>query len=200
MSDVKSMVDEAQSQETFSFAEVVQGRGYPQDEVTLVLDEATAYQISKLEKQIASETDSKKADELAEGLVPLKEKLAKSKFVFKIRGISSELREELLKKAREDFKPEYDSNKNFITGQVEKVERDNPERDRYYTNLLWQASTEQIVAPNGAVDTAPDLSAFVSLRSAPLSQQRKFQDALNNLEVASEFFEVSSDDDFLAKP
>ena len=198
MSDIQELVEAAQNQETFSFTEVVQGRGYPRDEVAIYLDEATAYQIAKTEKQIADSLDDEEIDALAEKVAELRKKLAQSKYVFKIVGLSTETREDLLEKARADIKPEYESHKNFMTGQVEKVEKESPKRDRYYTNLLWQASIEQIVAPNGAVDTAPTLETVEAFRKAPLSQQAKFQTALNELSVAAEIFEESVDDDFLA--
>lgn len=198
MSDIQELVENAQNQETFSFTEVVQGRGYPRDEVAIYLDEATAYQIVKLEKQIADSLDDQEVDALAEKVAELRKKLAQSKYIFKIVGLSTQTREDLLEKARNDIKPEYDQHKNFITGQVEKVEKESPKRDRYYTNLLWQASIEQIVAPSGAVDTAPTLETVEAFRKAPMSQQVKFQTALNELSVAAEIFEESVDDDFLA--
>src|SRR5690606_11790061 len=119
-----------------------------------------------------------------------------SKYVFKIVGLSTQTREDLLEKARTDIKPEYESHKNFMTGQVDKVEKESPKRDRYYTNLLWQASIEQIVSPTGAVDTAPTLETIEAFRKAPLSQQAKFQNALNQLAVAAEVFEEATDASF----
>lgn len=199
MSDatVEQLVEKAQSQETFSFSEVIQGRGYPKDEVEIFLDEGTAYEIQKLEHKIADQTDNDEADRLSEGLIPLRAKLAESRFVFKITGVPSEVRENLLEQVQKEIPPKFDHNKNFITGQVEKVEIENPKRDRLYTNMLWQASIEQIVSPTGAVDTAPDLATVTHFRSkAPMSQLHKFNDALEKLVVASEAFEVLTDDDF----
>src|SRR5690606_20738327 len=140
-------------------------------------DEATAYQIAKTERQIADSVDDEEIDKLSAVVTELRAKLAQSKYVFKIVGLSTQTREDLLEKARTDIKPEYESHKNFMTGQVDKVEKESPKRDRYYTNLLWRASIEQIVSPTGAVDTAPTLETIEAFRKAPLSQQAKFQNA-----------------------
>lgn len=207
MLDINELVSQAQSEETFSFADVVNGRGYPRDEVTIFMDEASAHEIKKLERSVDGVLESLDAKDRAAAVVEieakiktLREKINKSRYVFKVVGLSSETKDDLYIKAREDIKPEYDHNKNFITGQVEKVEKPSPKRDRYYTNLLWQASIEQIVSPTGAVDTAPAFETVALFRSkGPESQLFKFQDALQALSVASEAFESATDDDFLAK-
>ena len=197
MSDIQAQVEQAMSQETFSFVDFIQGRGYPRDEVVLNMDEATAYKIQKLEKQKKDDSslDESALDRIDAEIASLREVLAKSALTFKVVGLSTENREELLENAREQVKPEYESNRNFITGQVEKVEKESPARDRLYTNLLWKAQIEQIVAPNGAV-TVPTLEDIEVFRNkAPQSQQLKLARALGDLAVASEAFEAGVSDD-----
>lgn len=198
MSDIQAQVEQAMSQETFSFVDFIQGRGYPRDEVVLNMDEATAYKIQKLEKQKKDDSslDESALDRIDAEIASLREVLAKSALTFKVVGLSTENREELLENAREQVKPEYESNRNFITGQVEKIEKESPVRDRLYTNLLWKAQIEQIVAPNGAV-TVPTLEDIETFRNkAPQSQQMKLARALSDLAVASEAFEAGVSDDF----
>lgn len=196
-SDVTEMVEQAQNPETFSFLDVVQGRGYPKDEVVINLDEQTAYQIQKLETRIADQTDNAEADRLSKELIGLHAKLAQSRFVFKITGVSTELKEQLLEQTIAKIPDTYDTNKNFMTGQVEKVKKNNPKQGVLFSDLLWQAMVEQIVAPSGAVDTAPSLETISAFRGrAPESQLLKFNAALEKLDVAAEAFEVATDSDF----
>lgn len=205
------IVAEALAPESFSFAEVVQGRGYPKDTVTLYTDEQTAYDISKIDERLAEiKAEQKKIldvevtagyqDEVAQLQAKRAEMyatLAKSGMVFHLQGISDELRDSLLESAREKVKVEYDRDKNFLTGQVEKREKDSPERDRLYTNMLWAAHITQIVAPDGRVDTAPGLAAAEAVRQMPRAQVVKFAQAVQKLQVASGAFEAqASDPDF----
>lgn len=196
---IEELVEKATSEEVFSFAEVVQGRSYPSEDVNIYLDEATAYRIAKIEEAIAVEADSDRVNKLEAEIISLREQLEKSKYVFKIAGIPTEVREGLLTKAYAEIPATYHHNKNFLTGGLEKVEKESPERDKLYTNLLWQAHVNQIIAPDGRVETSPSLAAIVAFRGAPLSQQQKLANAINKLVVAADAFEQVVDDDFLAK-
>lgn len=203
MTDINELVEAAQSEEVFDFAEVVQGRGYPRDEVSVYLDEATAYKIQVLEEESSKERDPERVDELAEQIAELRAELDKSKYVFKIVGISTDTQEDLVDKARAEYPVEYENRRNPFTQMIERTEKADPEkdaaRDRYFTNILWAAHIEQIVAPSGAVQTAPGPETVESLRKMPKSQITKLVQAFNKLEVASAAFEHATDEDFLAK-
>lgn len=216
-----SNIEDALNMETFSFADVVQGRSYPTDTVTLCSDEATAYDRGKyldavLEargdtsfsmlvgpkreqaKVKAYQTAIDDDPEVAKKVEEFDNKLAKSTYTFHIQGVSDEHVETLNKKALAEIPPEYEQSwRNPATGQqVKGEEKPSPERNRLFTNLIWAAYIAKIVAPNGAVDTAPGLPAAEAIRKMPQSQQSKFNDAINKLAVESSAFEASVSTDF----
>lgn len=201
MSDdsVQDIVDAAMEEGTFSFAEVAQGRSYPQDTVSIYLDEATAYKIAELEDRANSELDSDVVNKIDAEIAELRIVIEKSKYTFKIHGIPLERRDELLERAREQIKPEFDSFKNFVNGRVEKTEKDSPERDRLYNNMLWAEHITEVVGPDGRVDRNPGIGTAEAIRKAPISQQVVFTRAIQKLVVAADSFEARIDDDFLAK-
>jgi len=199
---VEEKVDELQSPDTFDFISVLSGdtRGYPKDGVTILLDEATAYKIAKLETQAAGMDSGNDYDSVIVEVARLRKKLGGTAYTFKLTGVSQEVQEDILKLAQEKFPTKYDSNKNFLTGGIDRTEKPNQERDRYFVSLLYQAHVEQIVAPNGAVDTAPAVETIDAfLRKAPRSQIDKFEQALKGLQVTATMFEQATDEDFLAK-
>lgn len=200
---IQETVEALQAPDTFSFMDVIsgEGRGYPKDEVKIYLDEASAYRIQKIHGVIDTlDNTSAEHKKLSAELAELKAKVKASEYTFKLTGIPTEMNEILLKKARADMPVTYDHNKNFLTGGVEKVEQDSPERDRYYTNLLYQAHVEQIVSPTGLVDTAPSVETVDAFRTkAPGSQVNKFSQAVAGLQVSATAFEDATDEDFLAK-
>ena len=197
---VEEKVDELQSPNVFSFSEVLQGRGYPRDEVTVFLDEQTAHTIAKLETQAAGMDSGEKFDAVTKQVSVLRKKLAATAYTFKLTGISQDMKETVLKSAQEKFPTKYDSNKNFLTGGIDRTEKPNPERDRYFSSVLYQAHVEQIVAPDGAVNTAPDSETMDDfLRKAPESQVMRFLDAVHGLQVTAATFEAATNEDFLAK-
>jgi hypothetical protein len=215
--EATDIISEALSAGTFSFAEVVQGRGYPQDTVVLYQDEATAYERAKYLDGIleargdnshemlnlgTKQDEAKRAawkraieddPEVAKKVAEYDAALAKSAYTFHIQGISEELEKSLLEKARAEFPPEFDRWKNPLGGKPEKQELPSPERDRYFTNLIWSSHITKIVAPNGAVDTAPGLPAAEAIRKMPVAMQAKFNQAINKLSVASSAFESAAE-------
>jgi hypothetical protein len=211
------IVTDALSAGTFSFAEVVQGRGYPQDTVVLYQDEVTAYERAKYLDSVleargdtshemlnlgTKQDEAKRAawkraieddPEVAKKVAEYDATLAKSAYTFHIQGIPEDLEKELLERARAEFPPEYDRWKNPLGGKPEKQELPSPDRDRYFTNLIWSSHITKIVAPNGAVDMTPGLPAAEAIRKMPVAMQAKFNQAINKLSVASSAFEAAAE-------
>ena len=197
---VEEKVDELQSPESFDFLAVLNDQNQPKDEVDICLDKATVYEIAKLEVSKKSLTDEADMDAADATLVELKKSLAANTYTFKLTGISGEFREKLAESAKEKFKPDYETSKNFITGQVEKFEKPNPERNKFLGLSVFQASVEQIVAPDGKVITAPEVGIIDAfLTKAPDAEVSKFIKAVEALEVTVRQFEEATNEDFLAK-
>ena len=197
---VEEKVDELQSPDTFDFLAVLSGQTQPKDSVGICLDKATVYEIAKLEVSKKSLTDEADMDAADAKLAKLKKSLAANTYTFKLTGISGEFREALAESAKEKFKPEFETSKNFISGQVEKFEKPNPERNKFLGLSVFQASVEQIVSPDGKVITAPEVGVIDAfLTKAPDAEVSKFIKAVEALEVTVHQFEEATNEDFLVK-
>lgn len=108
MTDVPAIVEAAKAKGTFSVLEVAQGRGYPQDIVTVYTDHVSAYEIHLLEKQIADEKDDERVNELDARINELKQKVKASALTFHLRGISPRDIKAIQKAARKEFGEEAD--------------------------------------------------------------------------------------------
>lgn len=207
------------SVETFSFADVILGRSYPEEVVHLCTDEATAYARGKyLDEVIEKRGDtahlmligSKQAEakraayqraidedpEVKAKVAEFDKKLAAATYEFHIKGISDDLLKELHEKSLADIPVEYERWKNPIDGRQMKEEKPSPERDRHFTNLIWAAYITKIVSPDGRVDVAPGIAAAEAVRRMPQAQIAKFNEAINKLSVDSAAFEASVTSDF----
>lgn len=222
MTDLPENVQDALAEGTFSFADVVQGRGYPKDTVTLCADEATAYERGKyLDSVIEARGDTSHTTLFGEKQEKARKDawqraidddpavkakvaefdaiLAAATYTFHIQGISDDLVQSLNEKALAEIPPTYEKWRNPANGKQEKQEIPSPERNHLFTNMLWAAYITRIVAPDGRVDTAPGLPAAEAIRKMPQSQQGKFNQAIGKLSVEAVAFEAATDEDFSPK-
>ena len=218
MSDEKEIVEPVEKLKergVFNIADVVRGRTYPTTEVDVFIDEDIAYAISQLDALISKTSESldKKAlnknetDEILkrrEEILEQKEKMVSemggSKYVFHIRGISEGDRQDIFDSVLEKFPYEYEKSRNPFTGAQEKVELESKERDRYFTDRLWQAQISKIVAPDGSEQNAITFDDAVELRrNLPLASISKVTEAIERIRVSTAVFMMTVDEDFLAK-
>jgi len=216
--EIREAVDEAKSPGTFNIINVLAERAYPKAKVSVVLDEATAYEaslikeeIDELEQRIGSKNPSaaqkSKLEELTEKIEQLTEEMVKSSYIFHIRGISEGKREELAKEARKKYPIEYDNtpdmsallgNNNSSDGPKEKP---SPERDNLFTDFLWKEHIEMIEDPDGNIQDVISYSDVKSLRTnLPLSAIAKVNTAIEKVRTSTAIFMMETGEDFLAKP
>jgi hypothetical protein len=214
MSDIEQIVEQAKAPGKFNIVDVLKGRGYPTDEVDVFIDESVAFVASDLEDKIRklgekmdSEKDKSKVDEILkryEDLISEKDALIKEMggtcYVFHIQGISEGQRDDIWKKSVERFPIKHDTDRNPLTGKVDRVEVQSPERDKYFTGLLWQAHIKKIVDPEGnEQDGITVEDAFELRRSLPLASIGKITEAIEKMRTATTVFMMTVDEDFLAK-
>ena len=214
MSDIEQIVEQAKAPGKFNIVDVLKGRGYPTDEVDVFIDESVAFVASDLEDKIRrlrekmeAEKDKSKLDEVLkkyEDLMAEKDALIKemggTRYVFHIQGISEGQRDDIWKKSVERFPIKHDTDRNPLTGKVDRVEVQNPERDKYFTGLLWQAHIKKIVDPGGnEQDGITVEDAFELRRSLPLASIGKITEAIEKMRAATTVFMMTVDEDFLAK-
>jgi len=211
MEDIREAVDEAKKPGTFKIVDVLKDRSHPKMQVRVSVDEESAHLASKLQEQIekldidiAKAKDAKdlikKQEELSSEKEEMLAKINESSFTFHLTGISEGKREVLYKKAVSKYPIEYDKDIDFTTGKMEKVEKQNGDRDALYTDLLWEACIEKIV--NGSDDEQVGVS-YTDVRTMreqmPLSAIARINESIEKLRVATAVFMMEVDEDFLAK-
>lgn len=200
-------VEKARSQEVFNLLDVIRDEGFPKDIVSIVIDKRSAYEAYKLEEQLeeimASDDEVKDSD-----VAPIREKIASlvktidaSRHEVHLVGISEGKREELIEQSLEKFPRQYREKSGIIKGVSEEVEIDSPERDEYFTDLLWVNSIEKIVAPDGREQTHLTPETVRELRSELLLPvNAKITTAIEKLRIGTAAFIATTDEDFLVKP
>jgi hypothetical protein len=214
MSDIEQIVEQAKAPGKFNIVDVLKGRGYPTDEVEVFIDESVAFvasdledAIRKLDEKMGSEKDRSKLDELVarhEKLIAEKDKLIEemggARYVFHLQGISEGQRDDIWKKSTERYPVKHDTDRNPLTGKVDRVEVQSPERDKYFTSLLWQAHIKKIVDPTGDEQEGITVEdAFELRRSLPLASIGKITEAIEKMRASTAVFMMTVDEDFLAK-
>lgn len=104
--EVVSLVEAAQSKSKFNLAEVIKGRGYPEDSVTVYLDVASAYELSKLNDQLINTVDGSDTSEIEAQIKELEKKILDSRLVFHMRGIDQKQVEAIEANTRKDLEEE----------------------------------------------------------------------------------------------
>ena len=209
--DILDSVEKAKTPGTFKILDVIQGRGYPEQVVRIYLDEATAYQAALVKEELEeldgkpnSSINEKKRADLIEKQEDLIEELQKSMFTFHLSGISESKREEIYNQAKKKYPIEYEKPSDLIalTGQKqERVEKESPERDTLFTELLWAESIQRIVSPEGDEQERMTYSEVKQMRGLlPLASSAALNSAIEKLRVSSAIFMSQVNEDFLAKP
>ena len=216
MSDIEEMVEEARKPGVFKITDAVKDRAFPKAEIDIYLDEALAYVISELDDMLqktANSMDRKKTltkkevdeltskrDEIIDKKDKLIEEMGGAKYVFHLQGISEGKRQDIYDKTLEKFPMKYEKNRNPYTGKIEKEEIDDVDRDRYFSDLLWEGHIVKIVSPDGQEQNGITVEEATELRrSLPAASVAKISETIERLRIASAAFMMSLNEDFLAK-
>lgn len=205
MSDatVEELVNESKKPGIFSIVNVIKGRAYPSDDVTVYLDEETAYKAAKLQERLRDEAGTlseKEYSELDKELKAAVDELESKKYIFSIKGISEGRREELLNLSVAQYPLEYSEQKNPFTGEVTRTELEDRGRDALFTNFIWAEHIVKIVSPEGDEQQSITAEEVRELRAAlPLASAAAINEAIEKIRVSTAVFMASVDEDFLAK-
>lgn len=209
--DVLDSVEKAKAPGAFKILDAISGRGYPEQTVTVYLDEATAYEAALVKEEL-DQIDSKKStpeidakrNELTEKQEELLENLTASAFTFHLRGVSEGKREEIYNQAKKKYPIEYETpfDISVLAGQkAERVEKESPERDTLFTELLWAETIQKIVDPEGNEQVGITYSEVKQMRQLlPLAASAAINSTVEKLRVSSAIFMSQVNEDFLAKP
>ncbi len=213
--EIIEAVEQAKKPGKFKILDVLQDRGYPTEQVEVFLDEAVAYAasdlddaIKELDRQLDREAGNndavddlmKRRDEVLDRKEKLVEEMGGARYVFHLMGISEGKRQDLYDRAVGQFPIEYERDRNAFTGESDKKEIDNQERDRFFTTLLWEAHVTKIVAPDGSVQEGINFDEALELRRVlPLAATGAITEGIEKMRTATALFMMSVNEDFLAK-
>ena len=205
----------ASAKKSLNIVNVLAERAYPRATIKIHLDEQTAYDaamvkedIDVLEKKMngknGTAAQTKELERLNKKLEDYYEILEKSSYIFHIKGISEGKRDELFTEAKKKYPIEYErpSEIALITGtQTRATEKESPERDNLFTDLLWLEHIEKVEDPDGNTQDSFTYNDIKALRSSlPLSSLAKINSGIEKIRNSTAIFMMETGEDFLAKP
>ena len=204
---IEQPVNEAVLRENFNIVEVIRGRSYPKIKLEAYLDEEAAFEALRANEQLEESIIADGSGEVSENTKRLeslfKEALSvleSSKVIVTISGISEGDREDIMEKVLESYPLEHEETKNPLTGMVTKTEVESKDRDKLFTNLLWQAQIKSMQMPDGRTQGEFSLEDIANLRrTLPVATLAAINDAIEKVRVSTAVFMSKVNEDFLAK-
>ena len=210
--EIREAVDNAKAKGTFKIVDILSDRGYPKQDVTVYMDEESAYQAANIKERLA-ELDSKLSKNPSntelikeqESLIAEQEiymeKLGESVFTFHLTGISEGKREEIYKKSLAKYPIEYERDQDILRGETKITEKESPQRDSLFTDYLWLECIMSISDNKGNTQDDVTYSDVRTMRgSLPLAAIAAINQAIEKLRVSTAVFMAETGEDFLAKP
>lgn len=181
--EVLSLVQDAQSPAKFNLADVIKGRGFPEDKVEIYVDVESAYALSKLNDELIHIENPEDSAPLEAKAKELSDKILKSKLVFHMRGIDQKQIELIEKQVKADN-----------AGEEEEWILD-------YFAALVAANIVKVEDADGNIDERPfTTKEVVELRWAlPSESWEKLIGTMQKLTLASGYFRGLTDAGFLQK-
>jgi hypothetical protein len=184
------LAEKAQDRKVFNLADFVKGRAYPETEIVVFLDDNAALKIAELKDTLAGETNPDAVDALQKRIDELTEEVHNSALIFKMRGVSQEIVEAIMKKTN-------------LRHNIAKASdgASNPEWMRDYITMLIGENIMSVTNAMGEVDSEHfDFDKVETLRiNLPGSEWGKLVEAMEKLTLAGGYFDQISDVGFLQK-
>jgi hypothetical protein len=181
--EVLDMVEDAQSKGKFNLAEVIKGRGYPEDTIEIYFDAESAYALNKLNDELVQITDPAESEPLEAKAKELADKILESKLTFHMRGVSQALVEAIENKSKVNKSKDEDG---FFL--------------EYFSRLI-AATIVKVVDANGKTDdhtfTLEDIEQMRGL--LPSESWELLVSTTQKLTLASGYFKGLTDAGFLPK-
>jgi hypothetical protein len=185
---------------TFSFIERLRGRNYAKETETVYLNEELGYKLQEIEAKIDNGPSVDDLAELEKQLAAVRAELASDKYVFHLEGISNEAYDELVAEAVEKFPYEYEDSVDIYTGKKTKEIVDSPDRNEYFTNLLWSKVIRKVEASGDSDQNINSEFIETFRRLGPINALQHIGLAIEKVRMGSEWIEYAEDEDFLVKP
>lgn len=185
MTDIDTLVADATAKGTFDVLAAAQGIAYPEDDIVVYTNTVAAYELHKLEDQIADTEDDAAVNALDARKKELREAIKASALTFHMRGISPGYIKALMAQGRAKFP------------DVEGVEY-NQERAEWFENTIIAEHVTQVTNAAGEQDprkwVADDIAALKD--ALPDESYQKLLEGTNALSFAAAYFDVAVSEDF----
>lgn len=192
----------------FSFFDVLEGVSYPEDEVTVVLDEKAAYRLQKvmtkadaLERQ-AEDPTQEEIDAIHDELASIRKDLEKSRVTFYLRGVDGEhigTAKDVVDGRFEDKKKQTVSAQGQPVRYIPESEAQNYARmmNAVVMSMYVVGVKEHRTGKRKSVMTPDEMAAFYD--KAPQAAKERLSSAIAQLRVDSDAYEAQLDEGFFPK-
>jgi len=183
------LAQEAQSKKVFNLSDAIKGRAYPQKDAVVYLDDESAMKLVELDEIMSYTTDPDELKKLEAEAKKLSEAIKNSALTFKMRGVSQDAIELVLKQLNEKYK---------VKGSTG---TENPEWMKDYITTLVGMNIVSVVDASGSADESTyDFDKTEEIRrNIPAAEWGKLVEMMQKLTLAGGYFDQLTDAGFLQK-
>jgi hypothetical protein len=183
INEVLELVKDAQGKGKFNLADVIKGRGFPEDTIEVYVDVASAYELTKLNERLILVTDDEESIVLEKEAKALSDKILASKLTFHMRGVSQGLAEAIENKSKVNKSKDEDA---FIL--------------EYFARLIASNIVKIVDAEGNEDERVFELADIEELRAGlPIEAWEQLVSTTQKLTLASGYFKGLTDAGFLQK-
>ena len=189
VNEAMDLAQEAQSKKVFNLSDAIKGRSYPQKDATIYLDDESAMKLVELDEIMSYTTDPEELKKLEAEAAKLSKAIKESALTFKMRGVSQDAIELVLKQLNEKYK---------VKGSAG---TENPDWMRDYITTLVGMNIISVVDASGSEDDSTyDFEKTEEIRrNIPAAEWGKLVEMMQKLTLAGGYFEQLTDAGFLQK-
>jgi hypothetical protein len=187
--EAMDLAQEAQSKKVFNLSDAIKGRSYPQKDAVVYLDDESAMKLVELDEIMSYTTDPEELKKLEAEAAKLSKAIKDSALTFKMRGVSQDAIELVLKQLNEKYK---------VKGSAG---TENPDWMKDYITTLVGMNIISVVDASGSEDDSTyDFEKTEEIRrNIPAAEWGKLVEMMQKLTLAGGYFEQLTDAGFLQK-
>jgi hypothetical protein len=187
--EAMDLAQEAQSKKVFNLSDAIKGRSYPQKDAVVYLDDESAMKLVELDEIMSYTTDPEELKKLEAEAAKLSKAIKESALTFKMRGVSQDAIELVLKQLNEKYK---------VKGSAG---TENPDWMKDYITTLVGMNIISVVDASGSEDDSTyDFEKTEEIRrNIPAAEWGKLVEMMQKLTLAGGYFEQLTDAGFLQK-
>jgi hypothetical protein len=187
--EAMDLAEEAQSKKVFNLSDAIKGRAYPQKDVTVYLDDESAMALVDIDDMMTETTDAAIMNKLESEAKILSDKIKESALTFRMRGVSQDAIELVLKQLNEKYK---------VKGSAG---TENPDWMRDYITILVGLNIVSVKDFSGGEDDSVfDFDKTEEIRrNLPAAEWGKLVEMMQKLTLAGGYFDQLTDAGFLPR-